>query len=102
MRPLILIGGGGHCKSVIEAAESAGFQIKGILDVPENVGHRVLSYFVIGSDEDISKYVDEFDFVVTVGFIKDPNLKIKIHNKIVEAGGHLATVIASTAHEAKY
>lgn len=35
MRPLILVGGGGHCKSVIEAAESKGLVIGGILDLPE-------------------------------------------------------------------
>ena len=28
MRPLILVGGGGHCKSVIEAAESKGLVIE--------------------------------------------------------------------------
>lgn len=29
MKPLILVGGGGHCKSVIEAAESMGLAIGG-------------------------------------------------------------------------
>lgn len=38
MRPLILIGGGGHCKSVIDVAESAGYTILGILDMPEMLG----------------------------------------------------------------
>lgn len=42
MKPLLLVGGGGHCKSVIDVAESAGFTIKGILDIPENVGKDVL------------------------------------------------------------
>lgn len=48
MKPLILIGGGGHCKSVIEAAESAGYSILGILDKPEEVGKSVLSTDIIG------------------------------------------------------
>lgn len=30
MKPLILIGGGGHCQSVIEVAESSGRIIQGI------------------------------------------------------------------------
>lgn len=42
MKPIILIGGGGHCKSVIEAAESSGRAIAGILDMAENVGHEIL------------------------------------------------------------
>ena len=56
---LILVGGGGHCKSVIEAAESAGYNILGVLDTPENVGKQVLAYSVIGTDDDIPQYVDK-------------------------------------------
>lgn len=103
MKPLILIGGGGHCKSVIEAAESAGFEIKGILDMPSEVGKEVLpGHKVIGTDDDISQYVDGCRFVITVGFIKNPALRIKLYNKVREAGGRLATIIASTAHVSKY
>lgn len=102
-RPLILIGGGGHCKSVIEVAESAGYEIKGILDMPEAVGKEVLpSHKVIGTDDEIPQYVKECDFVITVGFIKNPALRIKLYNKVKEAGGKLATIIASTAHVSKY
>ena len=53
MKPLVLIGGGGHCKSVIDVAESAGYQILGILDMPEDVGKEILSAKVIGTDDDI-------------------------------------------------
>ena len=99
---LILVGGGGHCKSVIEAAESTGYNILGVLDTPENVGKRVLDYKVIGTDDDIPQYVDKAEFVITVGFIKNPTTRIKLYNKVKEAGGKLATVIASTAHVSKY
>lgn len=99
---LILIGGGGHCKSVIEVAESAGYTILGILDRPEEVGKKVLAYEVIGVDDDIPLYVDKAAFVITVGFIKNPALRIKLYNKVLEAGGKLAILIASTAHVSKY
>lgn len=99
---LILVGGGGHCKSVIEAAESAGYNILGVLDTPENVGKLVLAYSVIGTDDDIPQYVDKAEFVITVGFIKNPATRIKLYNKVKEAGGKLATVIASTAHVSRY
>ena len=102
-RPLILIGGGGHCKSVIEVAESAGYEIKGILDMPDEVGKEVLpGHKVIGTDDDIPQYVDECNFVITVGFIKNPALRIKLYNKVKEVGGKLATIIASTAYVSKY
>lgn len=99
---LVLIGGGGHCKSVIEVAESAGYNILGILDRPEEIGKKVLAYEVIGSDDDIPQFIDEAEFVITVGFIKNPALRIKLYNKVLEAGGKLATLVASSAHVSKY
>ena len=99
---LILVGGGGHCKSVIDVAESAGYNILGILDMPEDVGKKVLDYKVIGTDDDIPQYVDKAEFVITVGFIKNPTTRIKLYNKVKAAGGRLATIIASTAHVSKY
>lgn len=102
MKPLILIGGGGHCKSVIEAAESAGYQIMGVLDMPEDVGKEILSTKVIGTDDDIPLYVDKAEFVITVGFIKNPVTRIKLYNRVKEVGGKLATIIACTAYVSKY
>ena len=101
-KPLILVGGGGHCKSVLEAAESAGYSILGVLDLPEAEGKEILSTMVIGTDDDIPNYVNKAEFVITVGFIKNPAKRIKLYNKIKEAGGKLATIIASTAYVSKY
>jgi len=101
-KPLVLVGGGGHCKSVIEAAESAGYSILGVLDMPEEIGKQILSTKVIGTDDDIPAFVDKAEFVITVGFIKDSAIRVKLYNKVKEAGGKLATVIASTARVSKY
>ena len=102
-RPWVLFGGGLHCKSIIEVAESVGYEIKGILDMPDEVGKEVLpGHKVIGTDDEIPRYVEECDFVVTVGFIKNPALRIKLYNKVKTAGGRLATIIASTAYVSKY
>lgn len=99
---LILVGGGGHCKSVIDVAESAGYNILGILDMPEDVGKQVLDYKVIGTDDDIPQYVDKAEFIITVGFIKNPVIRIKLYNRIKEAGGQLATIVASTARVSRF
>lgn len=101
-RKLILIGGGGHCKSVIDVAESAGYNILGILDMPEDIGKSVLDYKVIGTDDDIPQFADKAEFIITVGFIKSPAIRMRIFDKVKEAGGKLATIIASTAHVSRY
>lgn len=99
---LILVGGGGHCKSVIDVAESAGYKIKGILDMPENVGNKVIGYSIIGTDDQINDYIRDVVFMVTIGHIKDVALRVKLHEKITGAGGTLATIVASTAHVSRY
>ena len=101
MKPLILVGGGGHCKAVIDIAESAGYQILGILDRKENVGMDVLGYRIIGEDKDIPQYVDKADYLITVGFVTNPSLRIKLYNKVKDAGGHLATIVSPTAYVAR-
>lgn len=99
---LILVGGGGHCKSVIDVAESAGYNILGILDKPEEVGKEVLAYKVIGTDDDIPLYIDKAEFVITVGQIKSNSVRKKLARLITEAGGKFATIVASDAIVSKY
>ncbi|HBY15761.1 acetyltransferase [Sangeribacter muris] len=96
-KELILIGGGGHCRSVIEAVESSGRKIRGILDLPELIGTEVSGYPVIGSDDDISGFVDDCEFIVTIGSIENSVPRQKLHRRVKDAGGTLATVVASTA-----
>jgi len=101
-RQLIMVGGGGHCRSLIEVAESAGYAVLGVLDLPENVGKEFLSTQVIGTDDDIPAYVDQAEFVIAVGSIKDPSTRIRLFEQVKAAGGKLATVVASTARGSKY
>lgn len=101
-KKLIFVGGGGHCKSVIDVAESAGYTILGILGRSEEVGKKVLGYEIIGIDDDMAKYVDVAEFVVTVGQIKSASLRIKLHEMVERVGGRLATVISPNAHVSKY
>lgn len=100
--PLLLVGGGGHCKSVIEAAESVGRTVLGVLDMPEDMGKQILSTRVIGTDDDIPVYVGKVEFVISVGFIKSPTTRIRLYNMVKDAGGCLATIVASTACVSKY
>ncbi|MDU1889054.1 MAG: acetyltransferase [Dysgonomonas sp.] len=102
MNNLILVGGGGHCKSVIDAAESAGFKIIAILDKEKNIGKKILDYTITGTDDDIPNYINKGNFIVTVGQIKNSLLRMNLYDKILNFGGKLATIIASTAYVSKY
>ena len=52
--PLLLIGCGGHARSLIDVVESSGqWDIFGLVGLPEQVGEEVLGYSVLGSDHDL-------------------------------------------------
>ena len=101
-KKFILVGGGGHCKSVIEAIESIDGTIIGILDSCEKSGSFVLGYPILGSDNLIPQYINECEFLVTVGQIKNAIVRMKLHHLIKKFDGKLATIIASSAIVSKH
>jgi sugar O-acyltransferase (sialic acid O-acetyltransferase NeuD family) len=62
----------------------------------------VFGYEVIGTDDEMANYADKAEFIVTVGQIKSPDLRIKLHKMVEQAGGKFATVISPLAHVSKY
>ena len=54
MRPLLLLGCGGHARSLIDLVETEGqWSIHGLVGLPEQVGTDVMGYPVIGTDADL-------------------------------------------------
>ena len=104
MKEIILIGGGGHCKAVIDVIEQEGrFKIIGIVDKPELLGSEVLGYSVIGTDAELVNLAKKYQYaIVTVGQIKSPSLRIKLFNLAIEAGFILPSIISPNAYVSKY
>jgi sugar O-acyltransferase (sialic acid O-acetyltransferase NeuD family) len=103
-KPLILIGGGGHCKSCIDVIEATGaWEIKGILDQSFRKGPLVLDYPVIGTDEEIDKLIalDNY-FLVTVGQIKSAAIRKKIFSTLKLKNAKIATIISPKATVSKF
>jgi sugar O-acyltransferase (sialic acid O-acetyltransferase NeuD family) len=103
MQKLILIGGGGHCLSVIDAIESAQqYEIIGVLDQASMFGNTIAAYSIVGTDEDIAFYIQKnVKFVLTIGHIKSPALRIKLYDKVITQKGLFATIISAKATLAK-
>jgi sugar O-acyltransferase (sialic acid O-acetyltransferase NeuD family) len=52
--PLLLIGCGGHARSLIDVVESSNhWHIQGLVGLPEQVGEKQLGYPVLGTDRDL-------------------------------------------------
>ncbi|MCC8119530.1 MAG: acetyltransferase [Bacteroidales bacterium] len=100
-KSIILVGGGGHCHSVIDVLEKLRWPIHGIIDSKLPIGSKVMNVPVIGTDQDIPLLL-EHPFLVTVGQIKTPDVRIRLHHQILNAGGELATVISPLAHVSKW
>ena len=104
MKEIILIGGGGHCKSVIDVIEQEGkFQIIGIVDKPELLGVKVLGYPVIGNDSDLADLSKKYRYaLVTVGQIKSSSLRVKLFKLAVKIGLTMPNVISPRAYVSKH
>lgn len=91
---LLLVGGGGHCLSVIESIESSGlFNIIGISDSPERVGMSIMDYKIIVSDNEIPHLmVDNLQCLVTIGQIKTSGPRIQAFNFLKTNNLSIATV----------
>lgn len=99
-KKIILIGGGGHCKSCIDVIEQEGsFNIEGVLDVKKKVGGKILDYRVIGTDEDIPDLVkDGHLFFITLGHILNAEKRISIFNSLKAMGLKIPTITSPTAY----
>ena len=104
MKKLILIGGGGHCKSCIDVIEQENkYKIAGILDTSDKIGQKIFDYEIVGTDNDIEKYVKEGShFLITLGQITSADLRKNLYNRIIDCGGTPATIISPDAYVSKH
>ncbi len=100
MKDIILLGGGGHCKSVIDTIRQLNeFNIVGILDIKEKFGTRINDVEVIGVDEDLNYYYKqgiEYSFV-TIGSIENTTLRRKLYQKAINIGYRFPCITDRTA-----
>ena len=101
---ILLIGGGGHCKSCIDVIEQEGkYQIAGIVDPKEKQGHTILGYPVIGTDDDLPQLISQYkNALITVGQIKSANIRIRLYQYLKELKAELPVIISPLAYVSKH
>jgi sugar O-acyltransferase (sialic acid O-acetyltransferase NeuD family) len=99
MKKLLLVGAGGHCRSVIDSIDREYYSDIVIVDVPEMVGREVFSIPVVGTDNDIdSLFADGYRLaVISVGSIGHPDKRIDLSRKMKKIGYQFPSVIDPTA-----
>ena len=100
---IVLVGGGGHCISVIDIIEYGNeFNILGILD-SNSKENNILGYKILGGDNLIPELVNENTyFLITVGQIKNCSIRKNIAKTLTENKAKLASVISPLAYISKH
>jgi len=101
---IVLIGGGGHCRSVIDVIEQTNkYEIIGIVDKKELYGNDVLGYKIIACDEDLEALFETCqNAVITVGQIKSNHIRVKLFDKLKKIGFQLPVIISPLAYVSKH
>lgn len=96
---IILIGGGGHCRSCIDVIELEDlYEIVGIVDLAQKIGDKIFDYKIIAADEDLPNIIKEHkNFLITIGQIKTSHLRKEKYKLLKQLGGLLPNIISPKA-----
>lgn len=104
MEDILLIGFGGHCKSIIDSIESNNqYNICGILDIKEKIGEQYRGYKVLGTDEDLKHFYDKGikNVFICIGYMGNSNVRNNLYLTVKKIGFNMPNIIDKTAIIAK-
>lgn len=103
MEKIVLIGAGGHCKSVLDSLlELKTYDVIGITDMQTNL--EIMGVKVIGNDDILEELFNSGinNAFISLGSIGDTNIRRRIYNNLKKIGFKLPTIIDKTAIVSKY
>jgi sugar O-acyltransferase (sialic acid O-acetyltransferase NeuD family) len=111
-KKILLIGGGGHCISVLDSLISNyDYASIGIVDKggsqsinPENTLKSILDIPIVGDDKDLARlHAEGFtDAFITVGSIKDCTIRKKLYQIVKQIGFHIPNIIDKSSVVSPY
>ena len=97
---IVLIGSGGHCKTIVDSIERLGtFKIAGYIDLGE-IGKEIYrGYKIIGHDEDMQTIYDSgiHNAFIALGFMGRSNIRKRLYFKIKKMGFSLPVIVDPSA-----
>lgn len=104
MEKIVLVGAGGHAKTIVDTIERQGvYEIAGFVD-KDSLGKVVYhKYEVVGQDEDLGKLFQEgiHHAVISIGYMGNDLVRDRLYNLLKEIGYHLPIIVDDTAIVAK-
>ncbi len=104
MNSILLIGGGSHCRSLIDVIESQDvYRIVGILDNEKIKGDTILNYPILGSDADLFSLTSLVkNAVITVGQIKTSQIRKRLYDAAKGCEMNLPLIASPYAYISKH
>lgn len=102
--PLLLIGCGGHARSLIDVVESSDrWYVLGLLGLPYQVGEEVLGYPVLGCDQDLPSLRQQCtNVLLAVGQIGLSNQRQRLAAELERLKFVMPVVISGRAHVSRH
>lgn len=96
MNKLLIIGAGGHGRSVAEAAiASEIYDVVGFIDDGTQTNHKILGYEVLGNTQQLTDYLSYAECVIVA--IGNNTLREQLSEKVIAVGFKLITIIHPSA-----
>ena len=102
--PLLLIGTGGHARSLIDVVESSGhWHIVGLVGLPTQVDEEVLGYPVLGTDQDLPSLRQQCaNALLAVGQIGLTIHRRRLVSELERLDFRMPMVISGRAHVSRH
>lgn len=104
MNPLILVGAGGHARSIIDIVESNNdWEIYGLVGIHREIGKNILGYEVIGTDEDLhSIYSKCNNAIIALGKIGKCDKREIVGLELEKIGFNFPTIKSNSSYLSKH
>lgn len=100
MEDILLVGGGGHCQSVLDSLNNLkDYNVVGILDLRENVGSFINGVKIIGTDDECERFFNKGirKAHISIGSIKSTTLRERIYSELKLIGFEFPLIIDPSA-----
>ena len=104
MNPLLLIGCGGHARSLIDLIETGNqWRVHGLVGLPDQVGLDVLGYPVIGTDAQLMNLHGLCSTaLLAIGQLPDPKPRQRLAARLQDLGFQCPTLISPHAYVSRH
>lgn len=100
MKKILLIGGGGHCRSCIDVIESdASYEIAGIVLPDDEASVSIEGFSVAGYDSDLERLAQEIPCAfIAIGQIRTAEPRTRLFEALKKVGAFIPTISSPRAY----